>query len=137
ESVLLISFEILIGEQSFLMNICFATFAFDNILAKLSTQKLSSIRAAKYFGITAKEVLEAHLAKTLLPLQVEFGRTKLSIQELMEMKVGDIVRLETKLSDDQQVRTGTQNLFSGRIGIANNHKAIKITRKVIDEPKSL
>jgi flagellar motor switch protein FliM len=136
ESVLLISFEILIGEQSYLMNICFATFAFDNILAKLSAQKLSSIRAAKYFGYTAKEILEHHLSKTFLPLQVEFGKTKLSINELLDMQVGDIVRLETKISDDQQVRTGSQALFSGRIGIANNHKAIKITRKVIDEPKS-
>ncbi len=137
ESVLLISFEILIGEQSFLMNVCFATFAFDNILAKLSTQKLSSIRAAKYFGITAKEVLEAHLAKTLLPLQVELGKSKLSVKELMDMKVGDVILLETKLSDDQQVRTGTQNLFCGRLGVSNNHKAIKITRKVIDEIKPL
>ncbi|PKL83967.1 MAG: flagellar motor switch protein FliM [Ignavibacteriae bacterium HGW-Ignavibacteriae-3] len=136
ESVLLISFEILVGEQSFLMNICFATFAFDNILAKLSTQKLSSIRATKYFGVTAKEVLESHLAKTFLPLQVEFGKSKLSINELMEMKVGDIIQLETKVSDDQHVRTGTHNLFSGRIGVANNHKAIKITRKEIDELKS-
>ncbi|MBA4406670.1 flagellar motor switch protein FliM [bacterium] len=136
ESVLLISFEILIGEQSYLMNICFATFAFDNILAKLSTTKLSSIRATKYFGISAKEVVENHLSKTLLPLNVEFGRTKLSIKELLEMQVGDIVRLETKLSDDQQIRTGSQVLFSGRVGTANNHKAIKITKRVIDEPKS-
>ncbi|MEW6702970.1 MAG: flagellar motor switch protein FliM [Bacteroidota bacterium] len=136
ESVLLISFEILIGEQSFLMNICFATFAFDNILAKLSTQKLSSVRATKYYGVSAKEVLAHHLSKTLLPLRIELGTTKLSIKELLEMQVGDIVRLETKISDDQKVRTGNQILFCGRIGVLNNHKAIKITRKVIDEPKS-
>lgn len=136
ESVLLISFEILIGEQSFLMNICFATFAFDNILAKLSTQKLSSVRATKYYGISAKEVLVHHLSKTLMPLRIELGTTKLSIKELLEMQVGDIIRLETKISDDQKVRTGNQVLFHGRIGVLNNHKAIKITRKVIDEPKS-
>ncbi len=135
ESVLLISFEILIGEQSYLMNICFATFAFDNILAKLSAQKLSSIRATKYYGITAKEVLANHLSSTLLPIRVEMGTSKLSIKELFEMQVGDIVRLETKISDDQKVRTGSQILFSGRIGSVNNHKAIKVTQKVIDEPK--
>ena len=136
ESVLLISFEILIGEQSYLMNICFATFAFDNILARLSSQKLSSIRATKYYGISAKEVLIQHLSKTLLPIRVEMGLAKLSVKEIMEMEKGDIIKLETKLSDDQIIRTGNQILFNGRIGITNNHKAIKITRKVIDEQKS-
>ena len=33
ESVLLISFEFSFGEESYLMNLCFATFAFDSILA--------------------------------------------------------------------------------------------------------
>jgi flagellar motor switch protein FliM len=136
ESVLLISFEILIGEQSFLMNICFATFAFDNILARLSSQKLSSVRSQKHFGQTARDVVSNHLSKTLLPLQVEFGISKLSIQELMEMNVGDIIRLETKISDDQKIRTGNHLLFLGRVGEMNNKKAIKVTKKIIEERNS-
>jgi len=97
---------------------------------------MSSIRATKYFGITAKEVLSHHLEKTRLPLQIELGTSKLSIKELLEMEEGDIIRLETKISDDQKVRTGSQILFYGRVGMANNHKAVKITRKVLDEQKS-
>jgi flagellar motor switch protein FliM len=136
ESVLLISLEILIGEQSYLLNLCFATFAFDNILAKLSTQKLSSIRATKYYGTTAKEVLIQHLSKTKLPLRIELGTAKLSVNEILEMHEGDIIRLETKISDDQKVRTGSQLLFYGRLGVANNKKAIKVTNKVLNEIKS-
>lgn len=137
ESVLLISFEILIGEQSFLMNICFATFAFDAILARLSTQKLSSVRAVKHFGQTARDVLSHHISRTQLPIRVELGTTKLSVQELLEMKEGDVIRLETKISDDQKVRTGSQILFTGRIGVSNNKKAIKVTRKLLEEQKSI
>ncbi len=133
ESVLLISFEILIGEQSYLMNICFATFAFDNILARLSSQKLSSIRAVKHFGKTAREVVSQNLSVVALPIQVELGTTKLSIKEIMEMEIGDIIRLDTKLSDDQKVRTGKHILFLGRIGVSNNKKAIKVTKKLLEE----
>jgi flagellar motor switch protein FliM len=136
ESVLLISFEILIGEQSFLMNICFATFAFDAILARLSTQKLSSVRAVKHFGQTARDVLSSHISKTQLPIRVELGSTKLSVQELLEMKEGDVIRLETKLSDDQKVRTGSQLLFLARVGVSNNRKAVKVTKKLLEEQKS-
>lgn len=137
ESVLLISFEILIGEQSFLMNICFATFAFDAILARLSTQKLSSVRAVKHFGQSARDVLSHHISRTLIPIRVELGSTKLSVKELLEMKEGDVIRLETKISDDQKVRTGNQLLFTGRVGISNNKKAIKVTQKLLEENKSI
>jgi len=133
ESVLLISFEILIGEQSYLMNICFATFAFDNILARLSSQKLSSIRAIKHYGKSAREVVSQNLSAVALPIQVELGTTKLSVKEIMEMEVGDIIRLDTKLSDDQKVRTGKHILFLGKIGVSNNKKAIKVTKKLIEE----
>ncbi|MCX7875644.1 MAG: flagellar motor switch protein FliM [Melioribacteraceae bacterium] len=133
ESVLLISFEILIGEQSYLMNICFATFAFDNILARLSSQKLSSIRAVKHYGKTAREVVSQNLSAVALPIRVELGTTKLSVKEIMEMEKGDIIRLDTKLSDDQKVRTGKHILFLGRIGVSNNKKAIKVTKKLLEE----
>lgn len=133
ESVLLISFEILIGEQSYLMNICFATFAFDNILARLSSQKLSSIRAVKHYGKSAREVVSQNLSAVALPIQVELGTTRLSVKEIMEMEVGDIIRLDTKLSDDQKVRTGKHILFLGRVGVSNNKKAIKVTKKLIEE----
>jgi flagellar motor switch protein FliM len=133
ESVLLISFEILIGEQSYLMNICFATFAFDNILARLSSQKLSSIRVIKHYGKSAREVVSQNLSAVGLPIQVELGTTKLSVKEIMEMEVGDIIRLDTKLSGDHKVRTGKHILFLGRIGVSNNKKAIKVTKKLIEE----
>lgn len=137
ESVLLISFEILIGEQSFLMNICFATFAFDTILSRLSSQKLSSIRTIKHYGHTARNILSQHLSKTLLPIIVELGNTKLSVKELLEMEKGDIIRLETKIGDDQKIKTGNQLLFMGRVGVSNNKKAIKVTKKALEEIKSL
>lgn len=136
ESVLLISFEIMIGEQSYLMNVCFATFAFDNILAKINTQKLSTIRATKYYGVTSKEVITNHLTKTLIPIQVEFGTARLSIKELMSLEKGDVIRLDTKIDDEHKVRTEDRILFTGRSGVVNNHKAIKIIRKILEEKKS-
>jgi flagellar motor switch protein FliM len=137
ESVLLISFELMIGEQSYLINLCFATFAFDNILAKMTSQKLSSIRATKYFGITSKEVVTNHLIATKIPIQVEFGNSSLSVNELMSLEKGDVIRLNTKIDDDHKIRTGNRLLFTGRYGSINNHKAIKITNRIIDEKQSL
>lgn len=129
ESVLLISFELFIGEQSYMMNICFATFAFDAILSKLSNQKLSSIRPVKYNGTTARSIITSHLHKTLLNLTVEFGTSSISIDELVKMEKGDIIRLDKKVGEDLKVKVNNKVLFYGNPGIVNKRKAIKITRK--------
>ncbi|HEX2866409.1 MAG TPA: flagellar motor switch protein FliM [Ignavibacteriales bacterium] len=130
ESVLLISFEIFIGEQSYLMNICFATFAFDTILSKMSNQKLSSIRPVKYNGTTAKNILNQHLQKTSLNLTVEFGKTTISVDDLMNLEKGDILRLNKKIGDELKIRVADRIIFVGLPGTVNGHKAVKISRKV-------
>ncbi len=131
ESVLLISFEITIGDQSHLMNLCFATFAFDNILAKLSSQKFSSIRPTDYHGATAKEVLSKSLLEAEVPLQIELGKSKISVNELMNLEVGDVLNTQTKISDEHNVYLEDKLICTGRPGIVNKHKAIKVTKKFI------
>ena len=134
ESVLLITFEITIGEKSFLLNLCFATFAFDSILAKMSSQKMSFVRRLKHQGATSKEVLSNYLYSTYLSVEVVFGSSTISMKDLYELKEGDIIKLDEKTSSEQVVKVGSKPLFLARAGVVNNNKAIKITRKV--DPKS-
>ncbi len=136
ESVLLISFELVIGENTYMMNLCFATFAFDTILSKLTSQKLSSIRPSKNQTTPSQEIITGNLYKTLLPVSVEFGRTKIQIQNLMDLEVGDIIKLENKIGDESPVMLANKVLFYGRPGIVNRHKAIKISRRVELNQKS-
>ncbi len=137
ESVLLISFEVIIGEKSYMMNVCFATFAFDTILSKLSSQKLSSIRPTKYKGTTSNEILANHLYKTFLNLAVEFGKAKITVRELLDLENGDIIKLDTTISDEHLIKVGNKTLFYGRAGVINKHKAVKITRKAETNNKLL
>ncbi len=130
ESVLLVSFEIFIGEQSYLMNLCFATYAFDTILSKLSSQSLSTIRPVKYKGTTSRTILLDHLQKTKLNVSVEFGRAKISFQQLLELGIDDILILENKVGEELRVRIDNKDVFNGVAGTVNNRKAVKITRKI-------
>ncbi|MEI7810917.1 MAG: flagellar motor switch protein FliM [Ignavibacteria bacterium] len=130
ESVLLISFELFIGEQSYLMNLCFATFAFDAILSKMSNQKLSSIRPVKYDGTTAKGIISSHLQKTILNLVVEFGTTTISINELMNLEKGDVIKVNKKIGDELKIRINNKLMFMGQPGIVSKQKAVKISHKI-------
>jgi len=133
ESVLLISFEVIIGEQSFMMNICFATYSFDSLLSKLSSQRMSAVRPVKYQGTTSSEILTGHIYKTEIPVVVEFGKGRITMQELTELEKGDIIKLDTKITDEQIVRVAGKVLFTGKSGVVNNHKAIKISKNLFSE----
>ena len=137
ESVLLVGFDVSIGGQSYPMNICFATYAFDTILSKLSIQKLSSIRPANYDGYSSKELLTLHLQEALLPVVVELGNSRITVQELMQLKKGDVIKLQTKVTDEQIIKVTDKAFFLGRAGILNDHKAIKLTRKIKSNKNNL
>jgi flagellar motor switch protein FliM len=129
ESVLLVTFELMIGEKTFFMNLCFATFAFDTVLSKLTVQHLSKIRPGKYNGTTAQNIIRENLSSSMIPLSVEFGRTTISLHELMNLEKGDIVKLKNKIDCDFPVKLNDKIVFYGKPGIVNKHKAVKINRK--------
>jgi len=135
ESVLLIGFEVMIGEETYMMNLCFATYAFDAILSKLANQNLSSIRPVKYQGTTAQNILSNHLKKTELSVEVEFGTSSISFQQLLELKKGDVVSLNNVIGEEVKVSVEKKHLFNGISGIVNNRKAVKITKKIENRKK--
>lgn len=130
ESVLLVTFEIHIGEETYMMNLCFATYAFDTILSKLTSQNLSSIRPIRYQGTTAQNIITDHLKKTELSLEVEFGKSQISFSQLVKLQPGDVISLDKKIGDEIKVSVEKKHMFNGVSGIVNNHKAVKITKRV-------
>ncbi len=133
ESVLIISFEIFVGEQAYLMNLCFATFAFDTLLSKLNSQNFSTIRPVKYEGTTAKNILINHLRNTDLGVRVEFGTASITMRDLLQLKKGDVVMMKKKIGESICVSVEEKKLFHGQPGSVNGHKAVKITGRVEPE----
>lgn len=131
ESVLLISFEISIGDQSYLMNLCFTTFAFDPILSKLSSKRVTTIKNSKYYGMSAPEVIKLQLSEVELPVVVELGETQITFQELIDLKVGDIIVLDNKIYNELKVTVNDKLSYYAHPGVVNNHKAIRITKNLL------
>lgn len=130
ESVLLISFELFINDQSYMMNLCFATFAFDEILSKLSYQSLNLVRPAKSDKrAQTKMLISNQLKKALIDVRVEFGTASITINDLIELKNGDIIKLDMRLDDEHTIFIAEKPLFCGKLGVAGKKKAVKVTRK--------
>ena len=64
-----------------------------------------------------------------MPVTVEFGKATISVRELLELDKGDVIKLDTKISDEHKIKIGNKEMFLGRAGILNNKKAIKVTQR--------
>lgn len=134
EIVIVVSFDVNIGLHTYLMNLCFPTFALEEVLTKLTRQqvtsgpvKMSPERIRENVGIVKK-----HMSKTYLPVSVELGRTSISIKELLELQEGDIIKLRNKITSEVIISIAGKKKFAGRPGSIEGKKAVKILRPLND-----
>ncbi len=130
ESVLLATFEMTMNDQNHFFNICYDTSSLDKLLKTIPTEKTQAVSIDDEDEIIrTKQTISSHLMNTYLPLTVEFGSSQITFNELMNLNRGDIIILSKKITDEHEIKVDNKVLFYGRPGIANNNKAIKITRK--------
>ncbi len=132
EIVIVISFEIKIGEDSFLMNLCYPSFALEEVIARLNVQYYSTVRTSKDKAEAQKHITH-HLAHTQLPIQVQLGKTHISIGDLMNLEVGDVLMLDNTIEDKLAIFVDNRLKFYGYPGLMNDHIAVKITESAEKE----
>ncbi len=134
--VVSILFKIKVGELRGAMSICIPYLLLKPITSKLSAQRWFSSSVKKNTGKNAT-VLARRLEKTYLTLGVRLGRADLSVDEIVNLKVGDIVTLERTQQEEIEVLIGTSVKFFGRPGIRGKKLAVHINRINPDnEPQS-
>jgi len=131
EIVMVVSFEVTIGAQKYFMNLCFPTFALDDVLAKLNIQHFSSISAVKG-DRSATQVISHHLESTAIEATAVLGETSLTLRDLLDLEAGDVLRTSIPVDGDVKILIGGKSMMLGRPGISNGRVAVKISGKSQD-----
>jgi flagellar motor switch protein FliM len=127
EIVLVVSFEVVIGAQKYPMNVCFPTFALEDVLTKLNVQHFSGLSAVKGESEWSAPIVR-HLGTTKVPVTGLLGETSMTLRELLELEEGDIVRTNIPISSEIQMQIGAKTRVWGRPGVSEGHMALKVTR---------
>lgn len=135
EIVVIITFDVNIGTQSFLMNLCFPTFALEEILAQLNRQQISasSVRVSDSKMKENMKMISRHIDTTYLPIYAELGKTKLTVKELLEIKKGDVLKLDKRINQEIEIIIGKKRKLAGRPGTVDGKKAVRIVRPLTDD----
>jgi len=134
EIVLLVSFELTMGDQKYLMNICFPTFALDELLSKLNVQSLKSVATSER-GEKWSQALLKDISTTTIPARGVLGGTTITLHELLDLEPGDVLRTNIPISGEVYVEIGGKPWLWGKPGISNGKLAVKVQHTTGDNKK--
>jgi len=126
EIVALITFEVQVStKQAGLLSLCFPYPVLETVLSQLSSQHIFQAK-----GVIAtpedKENLLGQLEKAIVDVNVNFGETTISLKEFLDLKEGDVLKLDTTISDTLIVNVNNEKKFLARPGTIKKNLAVKI-----------
>jgi flagellar motor switch protein FliM len=84
-------------------------------------------------GITPAPSVSDALMTVTLPITVQLGKASVNIQDLLNMEVGDVIRLDSGVNDLIEVKVGGRNMFRAVPGLRGRRLAVRIVERVDDE----
>ncbi|WP_017727320.1 flagellar motor switch protein FliM [Halalkalibacterium ligniniphilum] len=131
ETVVVISLSTTISETSGMINICLPHVVLEDILPKLSVHYwMQEKKKQRQAG--EQEAIERKVRQAPLLVQAELGRSEITIQEFLQLDVGDVIELNQPINQPLQVNVGGWKKFLAQPGKLKNHVAVQVT-EVIEE----
>lgn len=125
EVIVLISFEITMGEMRGIMNLCIPFNTIEPLAGKLSSNTWSNY-TQKQADKRQTLNLETGISSASVEMVVYLAETKLTAAELTNLEVGDVIMTEKDHHQPMQVCIEGRPKFDAYPGMLKGHKAIRI-----------
>ncbi len=63
-----------------------------------------------------------------LPVAIEFGRTNMTVQEVLELGTGSVIQLERMVGEPIDIYVSDRKLAEGEVVVVGEHFGVRITR---------
>lgn len=131
EVVIMVVMEIIIGHSSGMINLCYPVISLETILSRLGSRDLmlSETSSKK----SRNKELQALIGGAGINVSASIGSANLSLKEVLDLQIGDIIRLDRKADDTVLVAIDGQNKFLAKIGLQRYRKTIEIKEHIKTE----
>lgn len=132
DMIAIITLNMKIGDVEGFMNVCLPFFTLEDIMDKLNT---------KYWFSTMQEnrdenyeaYIESLIRKADIPVRAVLGKSVISVNDFMNLQVGDCIRLGSRVDDDMNIYVGNIKKFTALPGTENDSYAVRITSVIREE----
>lgn len=132
EMIAIITINLKIGDVEGLMNICLPYMTLEDVMDKLNTKYwYSSMQERDEKEYT--EAIEAMISKAPVPVKVVLGNSSISVNDFINLQVGDIIRLDTKVEQELDVYVGNIKKFTALPGASGEQYAVRVTSVIREE----
>ena len=130
EVVVVIGFEIKMGNRAGTMSLCVPFNVIEPMMSKLSQQNWFTY-SRKSVNESDTRAVQKSLAGAPLLVKVLLGHTTIKVEELINLAPGDIVQLDKPASSEMIVQVEGKNKYAGLIGQFKGKRAIRIRRNLL------
>ena len=124
EIVIMVIMEIIIGQTSGMMNICYPVITIESLLPRLANRDLmlNETTGRK----SRNKELRALLRGAKIELEAILGYAELNMKQVLDLEVGDIIKLNRPADDTVIVKVDGREKFIADFGIRRYRRSIKI-----------
>ncbi len=132
DMVAIVTLNMKIGEVEGFMNICLPFFTLEDIMDKLNTKYWFSTMQENH-DENYESYIESLIRKVDIPIRAVLGKSIISVNDFMNLQVGDCIRLDSKVDDDMNVYVGNIRKFTALPGADKDSYAVRITSVIREE----
>lgn len=129
ETVVVISFNTIVGETSGMIKICIPHVVLEPIVPNLSVRYWMQSNK-KEVSPEQLKVLEKRVKSAEISIVAELGQTDISIEDLLYLQLGDVIQLNTKIEDPLLIKVGEIPKFTAQPGKLKNRMAVQVIETV-------
>ena len=126
EMTAIITMSVKIGSVEGLMNICIPYSCVEPVIDKLNTKYWYSSMKESDSG-AYQEVIEDIIDYAKIPVKAMLGRSSISVNDYINIQIGDIIKLDTKVNDELEVYVGNIKKFTALPGATSDSYAERVT----------
>lgn len=132
EMASIVTLNIKIGNVEGMMNICLPYDVLEDVIDKLNTKYwYSTMRVMD--DQSYREYIEIAIEKSRVPVRAVLGQSVISLNDVINLQQGDIIKLNTKVTDELSIYVGNIKKFTALPGSSSDTYAVKVTTVIKEE----
>ncbi len=122
----IVTLNVKIGEVQGFINLCLPYFTLEDIMDKLNTRywyaNMQEMHDDDY-----EEHIESLIRRVDIPVKAVLGKSAVSVNDFVNLQVGDVIRLDTHVDSELSVYVGNIRKFTALPGASKDNYAVRVT----------
>ena len=132
DMIAIVTLNMKIGDVEGMINICLPFFTLEDVMDQLNTKYWFSTMQENH-DEHYEEYIESMIRRVDVPIKAVLGKSTISVNDFLNLQVGDCIRLDSRVDADMDVYVGNIRKFTALPGTERDSYAVQITSVIREE----